>query len=183
MSYLGRKPIKIPEHVNIKMAGNSLLVEGPLGSWKRKVDSRILFEINETNLTIQKPVEKKDLPLWGLYRKLISNMVTGVSMGFSTQLEIIGVGYKAEVKTTNEGSLLLLKLGFSHPISLKVPVGIDVSVVKTSKNSLLVFSGINNELINSFASKVRDYRRPEPYKGKGLSYLGEQVRRKEGKKK
>jgi large subunit ribosomal protein L6 len=104
-------------------------------------------------------------------------------MGFSTQLEIIGVGYKAEVKTTNEGSLLLLKLGFSHPISLKVPVGIDVSVVKTSKNSLLVFSGINNELINSFASKVRDYRCPEPYKGKGLSYLGEQVRRKEGKKK
>jgi large subunit ribosomal protein L6 len=93
MSYLGRKPIKIPEHVNIKMTGNSLLVEGPLGSWKRKVDSRILFEINETNLTIQKPVEKKDLPLWGLYRKLISNMVTGVSMGFSTQLEIIGVGY------------------------------------------------------------------------------------------
>ena len=183
MSYLGRKPIKIPEHVNIKQTGGTLLVEGPLGSWKRKVDNKILFEISENNITIKKPIKKKDLPLWGLYRKLISNMITGVSMGFSTQLEIIGVGYKAEVKTTNEDSLLLLKLGFSHPISLKIPVGIDVSVVKTSKNNLLVFSGINNELINSFASKVRDYRRPEPYKGKGLSYLGEQIRRKEGKKK
>ena len=183
MSYLGRKPIKIPEHVNINITGNTLLVEGPLGSWEREVNNRINFLILENEIFIKKPVNKKDLPLWGLYRTLISNMITGVSMGFSTQLEIIGVGYKAEVQTSAEGNLLLLKLGFSHPVILPIPEGIDVSIVKTNKNDLLVFKGINNELINSFASKIRDYRRPEPYKGKGLSYLGEQVRRKEGKKK
>jgi len=183
MSYLGRKPIKIPEHVNINVTGNTLLVEGPLGSWEREVNNRVNFLIDKNEIVIQKPVNKKDLPLWGLYRTLISNMITGVSMGFSTQLEIIGVGYKAEVKSTNEGNLLLLKLGFSHPIILTIPTGIDVSVVKTNKSDLLVFTGINNELISSFASKIRDYRRPEPYKGKGLSYLGEQIRRKEGKKK
>ena len=115
------------------------------------------------------------------FSNLIFSWFKKFAKPFKKQLILKGLGFKGSVLDNN--SLLELKLGFSHPISLKVPVGIDVSVVKTSKNSLLVFSGINNELINSFASKVRDYRRPEPYKGKGLSYLGEQVRRKEGKKK
>ena len=108
-------------------------------------------------------------------------MITGVSIGFSTQLEMIGVGYKAEVlKNSNS---LVLKLGFSHPIELNIPDYVEVSIIKTNKSDLIVISGINNETVNSFASKIRDFRRPEPYKGKGLVYLNEQIRRKEGKKK
>ena len=176
MSYLGRKPIKIPEHVNIKMTGNSLLVEGPLGSWKRKVDSRILFEINETNLTIQKPVEKKDLPLWGLYRKLISNMVTGVSMGFSTQLEIIGVGYNAK----SQNNRVILQLGFSHDIIFDLPEGIE-AIADGKKGDKLEIKGINKQIVGQVAAKIRSLRKPEPYKGKGIRYKDEYVRSKQGK--
>ena len=184
MSYLGRKPIKIPSQVNLVLEGNVLLVEGPLGSLKRKIDNEINVQIDNDTLVVKKPLKKKHFSLWGLYRKLIVNMVTGVSIGFSTQLEMVGVGYRAEVIQSDNGTLsLLLKLGFSHPIQMDVPAGIEVSIVKTSNNDIIVFSGIDNEAITSFASKVRDLRRPEPYKGKGLSYLNENIRRKEGKKK
>ena len=110
-------------------------------------------------------------------------MITGVSIGFSTQLEMVGVGYKAEIlENKEELDSLILKLGFSHPVKLAIPRNIKISVIKTNKSDLVVVSGIDNETVNSFASKIRDYRRPEPYKGKGLIYLNEQIRRKEGKK-
>ena len=181
MSYLGRKPIKIPNKVKLELQDNVLFVEGPLGSTKRAIHKGIKLDIKNDTLIVNKPKEKQYLSLWGLYRKLINNMITGVSIGFSTQLEMIGVGYKAEVlKNSNS---LVLKLGFSHPIELNIPDYVEVSIIKTNKSDLIVISGINNETVNSFASKIRDFRRPEPYKGKGLVYLNEQIRRKEGKKK
>jgi large subunit ribosomal protein L6 len=183
MSYLGRKPIKIPNQVKLKLENNALLIEGPLGSIERKLHKKIKISIDNQTLIVNKPTEKQYVPLWGLYRKLITNMIIGVSIGFSTQLEMVGVGYKAEVQTQGNINSLLLKLGFSHPIQLIIPNEITISIIKTNKSDLIVVSGINNELVNSFASKIRDFRRPEPYKGKGLVYLGEQIRKKEGKKK
>lgn len=184
MSYLGRKPIKIPNQVEITLENNKLSVEGPLGSNKRVIHSEIEIDIKGDLLTVKRPKEKQYVSLWGLYRKLITNMITGVSIGFSTQLEMIGVGYKAEIlENKEELDSLILKLGFSHPVKLAIPRNIKISVIKTNKSDLVVVSGIDNEAVNSFASKIRDYRRPEPYKGKGLIYLNEQIRRKEGKKK
>jgi large subunit ribosomal protein L6 len=184
MSYLGRKPIKIPDQVKVTLKANKLFVEGPLGSNERIIHPKVGLHIKGDILTVKRPREKQHVALWGLYRKLITNMITGVSIGFSTQLEMIGVGYKAEVLESKGGlSSLMLKLGFSHPVKLAIPEGIEISTIKTSKNDLIVVSGTNNETVNSFASKIRDFRRPEPYKGKGLIYLNEQIRRKEGKKK
>ena len=138
MSYLGRKPIKIPSQVNLVLEGNVLLVEGPLGSLKRKIDNEINVQIDDDTLVVKKPLKKKHFSLWGLYRKLIVNMVTGVSIGFSTQLKMVGVGYRAEVIQSDNGTLsLLLKLGFSHPIQMDVPAGIEVSIVKTSNNDII----------------------------------------------
>ena len=182
MSYLGRKPIKIPTEVKAKIGENTLLIKGPLGSLKRNINKDISIQIDGENIVINKPIKKQSMPLWGLYRKLISNMIQGVYTGFSVQLAIVGVGYRAELNSFNN-RILTLKLGFSHIINLNIPDGIDVSIIKTKKYTVLIFSGINNELVTQFASKVRDYRRPEPYKGKGLSYLNENIRKKEGKKK
>ena len=181
MSYLGRKPIKIPDKVKLELRDGVLFIEGPLGSTEREIHKEIKLDIKNDALIVNKPKEKQYFSLWGLYRKLISNMITGVSIGFSTQLEMIGVGYKAEV--LKDSNSLVLKLGFSHPIKLNIPDCVKVSIIKTNKSDLIVISGVNNETINSFASKIRDFRRPEPYKGKGLVYLNEQIRRKEGKKK
>jgi len=178
MSYLGRKPIKIPKGVTIEISNNIDII-GPLGSLSRTLDKNIKIEINSEELFVKKPIKKKDKALWGLYRSLIANMVKGVSQGFNVQLQMIGVGYKAEIKDNK----LDLKLGFSHSIRLNIPEGIEISVAKSTKGNVLILSGIDNEKITSFAAKIRDFRRPEPYKGKGLSYLNEQIRRKEGKKK
>jgi large subunit ribosomal protein L6 len=184
MSYLGRKPIKIPNQVKLTLKENVLFVNGPLGSNERIIHPEIRLDIKDNVLTVEKPKEKQYISLWGLYRKLITNMITGISIGFSTQLEMIGVGYKAEVIQNEEGyNLIVLKLGFSHPVELNIPENIEVSIIKTNKSDLIVVSGIDNEAVSSFASKIRDFRRPEPYKGKGLIYLDEQIRRKEGKKK
>jgi large subunit ribosomal protein L6 len=184
MSYLGRKPIKIPDQVELTFKKNILFVKGPLGSNKRVIHPKIELNINDAVLIVQQPKEKQYNSLWGLYRKLITNMITGVSIGFSSQLEMIGVGYKAEVlEDANSCNSLMLKLGFSHPVKLTIPKHLKVSIIKTNKSDLIVVSGIDNEAVNSFASKIRDFRRPEPYKGKGLIYLDERIRRKEGKKK
>jgi large subunit ribosomal protein L6 len=179
MSYLGRKPIKVPSNVNIKVSNGFVQITGPLGSLSRQLDENIRIELGSDELSVLKPTNSKNKSIWGLTRSLLANMIEGVSQGFTVQLQMIGVGYKADVN----GDLLSLKLGFSHSIELEIPNGIKVSLAKSNRNNLLILSGIDNEKITSFAAKIRDFRRPEPYKGKGLSYLNEEIRRKEGKKK
>lgn len=179
MSYLGRKPIKVPGNVDVKISNGFIQITGPLGSLSRQLDESIQIELSSDELSVLKPTNNKKKPIWGLTRSLLANMIEGVSQGFTVQLQMVGVGYKADVK----GDLLSLKLGFSHSIELEIPNGVKVSLAKSNRNNLLILSGINNEKITSFAAKIRDFRRPEPYKGKGLSYLNEEIRRKEGKKK
>ena len=177
MSRIGKLPIEIPEGVTIDIKGEIVTVKGPKGELSERIRSNITVKIEGNILTCSKSDETKESKsLHGLSRSLIANMVEGVTKGFVKRLEIIGVGYKANV----QGSKLVLNLGFSHPIEIKTPEGITFELDKDKKNILSV-SGISKQQVGEIAAKIRSYRKPEPYKGKGIRYEGEHVARKAGK--
>lgn len=176
MSRIGRAPITIPAGVTVKVEdGNKVTVKGPKGELVRNIHPDMKINVEENTLTVERPSDNKDhRSLHGLSRTLINNMVVGVSEGYAKTLEINGVGYRAAVKGKN----LELALGFSHPVVVEPPAGIKFECPAATK---IVVSGIDKEVVGAISAKIRDYRRPEPYKGKGIKYEGEFVRRKVGK--
>ena len=176
MSRIGRAPITIPGGVTIKVEdGNKVTVKGPKGELVRTLHKDMKVKVEDGVLTVERPSDNKDhRSLHGLTRTLINNMVVGVTEGFAKTLEINGVGYRAQL----QGKNLNLSLGFSHPVVVEPPAGIVFEVPNPTK---IIVNGINKEIVGAIAAKIRDYRRPEPYKGKGIKYEGEHVRRKVGK--
>jgi large subunit ribosomal protein L6 len=175
MSRVGKKPIQIPEGVDVKIEGSKVTVKGPKGEISQEFQPEIKVKIEEGQILVSPQKEKRETQaLWGLTRALIANMTKGVTDGFEKKLEIQGVGYRAEVK----GEELVLYVGFSHPVTIKIPKGINIGVEK----NIITVSGINKELVGQVAAVIRKKRPPEPYKGKGIRYLGEIVKRKVGKK-
>ncbi len=175
MSRIGKKPISIPEGVEVQKEGEKIKVKGSKGELERAVNPEIRVEIKENRISVIPQGEtKKTKALWGLNRALIANMVQGVTNGFEKKLEIEGVGYKARM----EGNDLIIEVGFSHPVKIAAPEGINFSVVK---NIITVF-GIEKDKVGQLAAKIRRVKPPEPYKGKGIRYQGEKIRRKAGKK-
>jgi large subunit ribosomal protein L6 len=176
MSRIGRLPIKVPSGVETKTAGLLLTVKGPKGVMNLNVHSSMKLEIADGEILVVRPSDNKtDRSLHGLTRSLVNNMVVGVTTGFSKQLNIVGVGYKAELK----GKDLLLSLGFSHQVNYPAPSGIEFEV-DTKKNTIVV-KGIDKQEVGQVAAEVRSFRPPEPYKGKGIMYSTERIRRKAGK--
>ena len=176
MSRIGRAPIAIPNGVTVKLENNVVTVKGPKGELVREFNQDMIIEVEENVLTVKRPSDNKDhRSLHGLTRTLISNMVIGVTEGFTKTLEISGVGYRA----AKAGNKVNLSLGFSHPVEVEPPTGISLEVPAPNK---IVVSGINKEEVGAMAAKIRGYREPEPYKGKGIRYKGEYIRIKEGKK-
>jgi large subunit ribosomal protein L6 len=173
---VGKKPIVIPSQVKVDIQGRNLTVTGPKGSLTRAIHPDIKAEIQDNAIVVSRPTDqKKHRALHGLTRALIANMVTGVSDGYSRELQIIGVGYRAEMKAKN----LVLHLGYSHPIVFAPPDEVDLSV--QPKENKIAVTGVDKELVGLVASKIRSFRKPEPYKGKGIRYVGEYVRSKTGK--
>lgn len=178
MSRIGKKPILIPQGVDVVLSDASpyrVLVKGKLGSLERVFHSKIRIqrEGEELRVSVDHEEEKQARSLWGLSRTLLSNMIQGVTEGFKKQLEIIGVGYKVAV-TDNK---VLLHVGYSHPVEIVLPEGISASVEK----NILTITGIDKERVGEISANIRRVRKPEPYKGKGIKYVGEIIRRKAGK--
>lgn len=176
MSRIGLKPIEIPAGVTVAVSDdNTVTVKGPKGEISEKLDRAMEVTIEDGTLTVKRPTEqKRHKALHGLSRTLIANMIEGVTQGYEKQLEIIGTGYRAQ----KSGKKLTLNLGFSHPIEMEDPAGIEVEV--PGPNQMIV-RGIDKQQVGNYAAVLRDLRRPEPYKGKGVRYKDEQVRRKVGK--
>jgi len=175
MSKIGKKLIEIPKGVEVKVDSNSVWAKGPKGELKKTFHDSVSISVEGNNIIVKnKKADSPDTALWGLVRSLLANMIKGVSEGFEKNLEFEGVGYKVNVK----GDDLELNLGYSHPIFVKAPAGV---VFKVEKN-LIKISGIDKDLIGHIAAKIKSKRPPEPYKGKGIKYAGEVIRRKAGKK-
>ncbi len=175
MSRIGKKPVIIPKGVTINKTGSSVKVKGPKGELDGTFDSRIGIEIKDGELNVTRPNDAKEMKaLHGLSRALIQNMVHGVTESYQKTLDIVGVGYRAEVKGKN----LLINLGYSHPIYFMPPDGI---TLQTPTQTQIIISGIDKQLVGMVASKIRSFRKPEPYKGKGIKYSDEQIVRKAGK--
>ena len=175
MSRVGKKSIIVPDKVTVKIDGSTINVDGPKGKLSWELPEGITATLEGTELTVSRASEsRKHRALHGTSRSLISNMVTGVSQGFVKDLEIIGVGFRAAVK----GNLLDLNLGKSHPINHPIPQGLTVTVTDNTKVKV---EGVDKQVVGQFAAEVRAYYPPEPYKGKGVRYAGEIIRRKEGK--
>ncbi|MCL4106344.1 UNVERIFIED_CONTAM: hypothetical protein GTU68_003505 [Idotea baltica] len=179
MSRIGKKPIPIPAGVSISVNGNVVTAKGPKGELTEKFNADLNVTVEEGQLTVTRPTDSKEhRAMHGLYRTLISNLVVGVSEGYKKELELVGVGYKAEAK----GQLLELNLGFSHLVAILIPSELKVSAeTQRGTNPKVTLEGIDKQLIGSIASKIRSLRPPEPYKGKGVRYVGEVIRRKAGK--
>ncbi|HWR74093.1 MAG TPA: 50S ribosomal protein L6 [Bacteroidales bacterium] len=180
MSRIGKLPVNLPSGVTITVDdANVVSVKGPLGTLSQKIDSDIRVEVENNEIILSRPNEEKRLKsLHGLYRALIDNMVVGVSKGYRKDLELVGVGYRAEAK----GQQLEMSLGYSHDIVMELPKEVKVET-KTEKrsNPVITLSSIDKQLIGHIAAKIRSLRPPEPYKGKGIKFVGEQLRRKAGK--
>ena len=175
MSRIGKKPINIPTGVTVSISDNSVLIKGPKGELKRDLHRDIAIEVKDNQIFVTpKKDTKKISALWGLTRSLVANMVDGVTRGFEKKLEFEGIGYRAQL----DGDSLVMQLGFSHPVRFKIPAGIKFSVDK----NLITIAGIDKELVGQVAARVRSQKPPEPYKGKGIRYQGEIIRRKAGKK-
>lgn len=180
MSRIGRSPIKLASGVTVTVSpANEITVKGPKGELKREMDRDIKLEVKDGEILISRPTDQiRHRALHGLYRALVANMVTGVSEGFKKQLELVGVGYKA----ANQGQLLDLSLGYSHNIIFEIPSELKVSTLtEKGQNPKIMLEGIDNQLLGQVAAKIRSLRKPEPYKGKGVRYAGEVVRKKAGK--
>ncbi|MDI6692423.1 MAG: 50S ribosomal protein L6 [Anaerosomatales bacterium] len=175
MSRIGKQPIPVPSGVEVAINGNEVTVKGPKGTLTQTFDKDMIIEHEDGAIVVKRPSdERRHRSLHGLTRTLIANMVTGVSEGFQKELEIVGVGYRAALK----GSDLDLSLGFSHPVIVKPEKGITFEVPAPTK---IVVKGIDKQRVGQVAAEIRKIRPPEPYKGKGVRYAGEQVRRKLGK--
>ena len=175
MSRIGKLPVPIPDGVSVKSADGQVEVKGPKGTIATRMPEVISVDVAEGEIRFTRPDDKRDSrSLHGLARALTANMVTGVTQGFSKTLEIQGIGYRAAVK----GKTLNLLLGFSHPVDMQIPEGLTVSVDGTTT---IKIDGIDKQMVGQFAADVRAIRPPEPYKGKGIRYAGERVRRKVGK--
>jgi large subunit ribosomal protein L6 len=175
MSRIGRKPVTVPKGVTLQLEGNSVAVKGPRGELRRSLHPDMQIALEKDQFTVVRPSEeKRHKALHGLTRTLVQNMVDGVSKGFTKTLEIQGVGYKAEAKPYGVN----LVVGYSHPVKYEAPKGIKISV---DNNVVVKIEGADKELVGQVAAELRAVRPPEPYKGKGIRYQGEQVRRKAGK--
>ena len=179
MSRIGNKPIAIPEGVTITNNGNNVSVKGPKGELTQPFDAKFKLNEEEGRYVVVRPTEqKRHKALHGLYRSLINNAVVGVTEGYKKELELVGVGYRANV----QNNVIELTLGYSHNIFLQVPEEIKVVAEnKKGKSPLIILEGIDKQLIGDVAAKIRSLRKVEPYKGKGVRFVGEQVRRKAGK--
>ena len=202
MSRIGKKPILIPEGVEIRTENQNIIVKGPKGELFREIPSEIKIEIKDNQLFVSPKMRvsvankasqgnakhspkvetlknKQTKALWGLFRALLANMVEGVSKGFEKKLEIQGIGFKAVViEEEGTGEELILNVGYSHPVKIKIPQDLKISVEK----NIIIVSGIDKELVGQIAAKIRKVRPSEPYKGKGIRYIDEIIRRKAGKK-
>jgi large subunit ribosomal protein L6 len=175
VSRVGKKPVVIPEGVKITQEGNFLKIKGPKGELEQQIHPNISIEVVENQVNVTRPDDtKRNKSLHGLSRALVQNMVTGVTDTYKKTLDIVGVGYKAELKGKN----LLLNIGYSHPIFLIPPEGIKL---ETPTQTQIIVSGIDKQLVGLVAAKIRSFRKPEPYKGKGIKYSDEHIVRKAGK--
>ncbi len=175
MSRIGKQPVPIPSGVDITMSGTTLTVKGPKGTLTQEVHPDITIEIGDGEVRVTRPDDEREhRALHGLFRSLIANMVVGVTDGYTRRLEIVGVGYRAAPR----GSGLTLQMGFSHPVEVDAPEGITFAVPTPTR---IEVTGADKQLVGQVAANIRAIRKPEPYKGKGIRYAGEQVRRKSGK--
>jgi large subunit ribosomal protein L6 len=179
MSRVGKAPITVPAGVDLKIDGQMVTVKGKLGELKEEIHPNITVKIDEGVVTLQRPDDHKDnRAMHGLFRALINNMVVGVSEGYTKELELVGVGYRA----TNQGQLLDLSLGYSHNIILEVPKDVKLETkMDKGKNPKVILSSHDKHLLGMVTAKIRSLRKVEPYKGKGIRFVGEQIRRKAGK--
>ena len=177
MSRIGKKAVPVPSGVTVSVDGRTVAVKGPKGELKEVLNAQVLVKMEEGAVKVD-PINQSKLARssWGMSRTLVANMMTGVTTGYSKSLEINGVGYRAAVA----GKSLQLNLGYSHDVNYPIPDGIEI---KTPKPTEIVVSGINKQRVGQVAAEIRDWRGPEPYKGKGIKYAGETIFRKEGKKK
>jgi large subunit ribosomal protein L6 len=175
MSRIGRKPITLPNGVPLSVSGSAIEVKGQKGTLAHTFPTVVMFEQSDHQVLakVKNPDDRKQRALWGLARALLANMVQGVSQGFEKKLEIQGVGYRAEMK----GATLVLHVGFSHSVEFKPPEG----VIVTLNKNIITVNGIDKQMVGEAAANIRKVRKPEPYKGKGIRYVDEQVRRKAGK--
>ncbi len=174
MSRIGKQPIPIPKGVEVKLTGDDITVKGPKGKLERSIHPKVKVNIESEIITISVADQTRESRAFhGLFRALIANMVTGVTNGFEKGLEIIGVGYRAELN----GRTAVFHLGYSHPVNFELPDGIEANIEKTK----VTLTSIDKELLGRTAAKIRSFRKPEPYKGKGIRYAGEVIRRKAGK--
>ena len=177
MSRIGKKPVAVPSGVTVSMNGQAVTVKGPKGQLAFTVPEEIEVSHADGQLTMAiRADDQRSRAMWGLSRTLVGNMVHGVTQGFEEKLELVGVGYRAAMK----GQALSMQLGFSHDVDVPAPAGITFAVPKQTE---ITISGIDKQVVGEIAAKIRRLRPPEPYKGKGVRYAGERVRRKEGKKK
>ncbi|OGQ83987.1 MAG: 50S ribosomal protein L6 [Deltaproteobacteria bacterium RIFOXYA12_FULL_58_15] len=175
MSRIGRKPVEIPNKVKIEVVDQLLKVTGPLGNLQENMPEGVTVNVSDKVANVGAPTKnRQNRGYQGLVRALLANMVVGVTKGYERKLEIHGVGYKAEAK----GDGVLLSLGYSHQINFKLPKGVKAEI---EKNTLVTIKGIDKQAVGQVAAQIRGFRGPEPYKGKGVRYLGEQIRRKVGK--
>lgn len=180
MSRIGKNPISVPAGVTIDVSkGNLVTVKGPKGELKQQVAPELGLDLEDGTLTVTRPNDsKRNRSFHGLYRSLIANMIVGVTDGYEINLEVVGVGYRAE----NKGNLLILTLGFSHPIYFVVPEEVKVETISAKgKAPIVKLTSTDKQLVGQIAAKIRAFRKPEPYKGKGIKFLGEELRRKAGK--
>ena len=176
MSRIGKQPIELPSTVNVSLSPGRVMVNGPLGELSQEVPARMKIEQSNGAITVERPTERgEDRALHGLTRSLIANMVEGVTKGFEKQLELQGVGYRA----TMQGADLRLDVGYSHPVVMKAPQGITFEVPRPTE---ILVKGVDKQQVGQIAAEIRKVRPPEPYKGKGIRYAGEYVRRKVGKR-
>jgi large subunit ribosomal protein L6 len=179
MSRIGKNPIILPSSVEIKLENGVVTVNGPLGTLAQEVGDNINLSVEDGMINVNRPTESKEhKSKHGLYRSLISNMVVGVTQGYKTQQELVGVGYKAEAKE----QILELNLGYSHNIYMQIPSEIKITTETVKgKNPTIIMESIDKQLIGQVAAKIRSFRKPEPYKGKGIKFTGEVLRKKAGK--
>jgi large subunit ribosomal protein L6 len=177
MSRIGKKPVALPKGVTASVDGKTVKVKGPKGELSVKLVAEVDAKVDEHGITVSPREDmERARQMWGLSRTLVNNLVVGVTQGFQQKLEINGVGYRAAV----QGKNLNLQLGFSHDVAYPIPAGITITAEKPTQ---LTVAGIDKQLVGQVAAEIRNYRRPEPYKGKGVKYAEEHIRRKEGKKK
>lgn len=186
MSRVGKKPVTLASGVTAQVSGSQLTVTGPKGTLSLDLHPKVTVQVNDSEVLIDvaKKEDKKEKALWGLFRSLVQNMADGVTTGYTKELDIIGVGFKAEMK----GQTLVLNLGFSHAIDFEIPAGIEVKIEKQAAKvgiqqyqTSVTLTGIDKQLVGQVAANIRELKKPEPYKGKGIKYSDENILRKAGK--